>query len=330
MSVTIASRPRADFVETPYIAELSERGLGYLGAGFGLNLEGHAGSGKTTLAFHIASKLERPIVLVSGDDSMESEDLVGRMGGFRRRKLVDNFIHSVLKVEEEGSDSWIDERLTIACREGYTLIYDEFTRSRAEANNVLLPVLEEGVLVMPSTAGGGYVRVHPNFRAIFTSNPEDYAGVHRAQEALRDRMVTIELGAVDFDTELAIVSRKSALSTAEVTPIVAIVRAAHHAGMGKSQGSIRTSLQIAKVAAVRKLPIRADNPTFKQVIFDVLGNSLIHDNKTRRRRQALEELIDKYIYVEPEGSSYPKERHGYSQNDDEASEPGSKVLGSAH
>ena len=76
----------------------------------------------------------------------------------------------------------MDNRLTTACRHGHVLIYDEFTRSRPEANNVLLSVLSEGLLNLPKPGcnGDGYLDVHPNFRAIFTSNPQEYAG--RPQE----------------------------------------------------------------------------------------------------------------------------------------------------
>jgi len=296
VSVVVASRPKDDFVNTPYIAELTERSLGYLAAGYGVNLEGHAGSGKTTLAFHIAYMTGRPMVLMSGDEGLLSSDMIGRMGGFRRRKVVDNFIHSVLKVEEESRDSWVDERLTVACRDGYTLIYDEFTRSRAEANNVLLPVLEEGILILPSSQANSYIKVHPEFRAIFTSNPADYAGVYQAQEALHDRLITIELGAMDMETELEIVMRKSGLSKPAAESIVQVTKAANDLGLEKhALGSVRASLQIAKVAAVRRLDISADDPRFCQVVFDVLGNSLLHDDASRERRKALTRLLSEYV-----------------------------------
>ena len=102
----------------------------------------------------------------------------------------------MLKTEDDVAPRCVDNRLTTACREGLTLVYDEFTRSRPEANNALLSVLEEGLLVLPSPNRGGepdYVPVHPNFAAIFTSNPVEYAGVHQAQDALFERMVTIDL-----------------------------------------------------------------------------------------------------------------------------------------
>ena len=58
--------------------------------------------------------------------SLKTSDLIGNQSGYTRKKVVDNFIHSVMKVEDELRHNWIDSRLTLACREGFTLVYDEF------------------------------------------------------------------------------------------------------------------------------------------------------------------------------------------------------------
>ena len=153
---------------------------------------------------HVAAQLGRPVVLIHGDDEFGSSDLVGGQLGFRSTRVVDNFIHSVMKTEENVSKTWVDHRLTNACKYGFTVIYDEFNRSRPEANNVLLGVLEERLLEMPAgRVSEGYLHVHPGFRAIFTSNPEEYAGVHKTQDALLDRMITITVGQYDRETEVA-------------------------------------------------------------------------------------------------------------------------------
>ena len=183
------------FVVTPQIEELAERARSYLDAGYPINLSGPAGTGKTTLALHVASKRGRPVTLIHGDDEFGSSDLVGNDTGYRKNRLVDNYIHSVLKEEETMRTLWVDNRLTTACRYGHTLVYDEFTRSRPEANNVLLSVLGEGLLSLPKLryAGEGYLKVDPAFRAIFTSNPEEYAGIHKSQDALMDRLIPIHV-----------------------------------------------------------------------------------------------------------------------------------------
>ena len=133
---TIALRPSTNFVETPAVQELGNRALGYLRAGFPVHFRGPAGSGKTTLAFHVAAQLGRPVVFLTGDDEMTTSNLVGGQFGYQYRKVVDRFIHTVMKYEEDATRHWSDHRLTTACRDGCTLVYDEFTRSRAEANNI--------------------------------------------------------------------------------------------------------------------------------------------------------------------------------------------------
>ncbi len=169
----VLPEPSEQFVQTPYVQQLTERALSYLAVGYAVHFAGPAGTGKTTLAFHVAAQRARPVILMHGDDEFSSSDLVGRDAGYHKQKMVDNYIHSVLKTEETMSSLWMDNRLTTACQEGHTLIYDEFNRSRPEANNALLSVLEEGILNLPKMrrSGKGYLRVHPDFRAIFTSNP---------------------------------------------------------------------------------------------------------------------------------------------------------------
>ncbi len=191
------------FVITPHIEEVIARASAYLEAGYPINFSGPAGTGKTTLALHVAAKSGRPVMLIHGDDEFGSSDLVGNDMGYRKNRLVDQYVHSVLKEEETMRTLWIDNRLTTACRYGHTLVYDEFTRSRPEANNVLLSVLGEEILNLPKLryAGEGYLKVDPAFRAIFTSNPEEYAGIHKSQDALMDRLITIHVDYFDRETE---------------------------------------------------------------------------------------------------------------------------------
>src|SRR3990172_379795 len=119
--------PRAlpDFVETPFIRSIVDRALTYIAAGFPIHFRGASGTGKTTLAMHVAGKLGRPVVMIHGDEEFSTADLVGAENGYRTRTVIDNFIHSVLKTEEDMTRMWVDNRLTVACRNGFTLIYDE-------------------------------------------------------------------------------------------------------------------------------------------------------------------------------------------------------------
>ncbi|MFW6158535.1 MAG: gas vesicle protein GvpN [Planctomycetota bacterium] len=270
---TVRPEPSDEFVATPEIQELTDRALAYLEADFPVHFAGPAGTGKTTLAFHVATQLGRPVSLIHGDDEFGSSDLIGRDAGYRKSKVVDNFIHSVLKTSEETKSFWVDNRLTTACEKGHTLIYDEFNRSRAEANNALLTILAEKILNLPSlrATGDGYLQVHPDFRAIFTSNPEEYAGVHKTQDALMDRLITIELGHYDRETEIRITMARSNVDREDAEVIVDIVRGLREVGVSNHRPTIRACVMIARVLAQRNAHARLDDRDFLLVSRDVLG-----------------------------------------------------------
>jgi len=268
----LVAEPSPEFVETPAVREICERALAYLEAGYPVHFSGPAGTGKTTLAFHVAARRGRAVTLLHGDDEFGSSDLVGTDSGYRRRRVVDNFIHSVLRTEDEMSTVWADNRLTVACREGCTLIYDEFTRSRPEANNVLLSVLEERLLTLPTGRGTAerYLEVHPDFRAIFTSNPEEYAGVHRTQDALLDRLITIRLGHFDRETEVEITRARSGIPREGAEAIVDLVRALRDQDAARRRPSIRACIMVARVLARRGARATGGDAVFAATCRDVL------------------------------------------------------------
>ncbi|WP_287130434.1 gas vesicle protein GvpN [Candidatus Cyanaurora vandensis] len=268
---TVLQLSSKQFVTTPYIESLVERALRFLHCGYSIHLRGPAGTGKTTLALHLASLVGRPVMLLYGDDEFKSSDLVGNQAGYKRRQVVDNYIHSVMKMEDDLQQNWVDSRLTTACREGLTLVYDEFNRSRPEVNNVLLGALEEGLIVLPPRGDRpDYVRVHPQFRAIFTSNPEEYCGVHQAQNALIDRMVTLDLGEPDVETEVMILSSRANLPEYSARLLVEILREFRTAVAMDQAQSIRASLMIGQVCRQHEVPVHPSNPQFIEICLDVL------------------------------------------------------------
>ena len=292
----IAPEPSAQFVCTPHVKDLTDRAMAYMAVGYSVHFSGAAGTGKTTLAFHAAAELGRPVILIHGDDEFGSSDLVGRDSGYRKSKLIDNFIHSVVKTEEEMQSFWVDNRLTTACRDGYTLIYDEFTRSRPEANNVLLSILEEKILNLPAMrrTGEGYLDVHPSFRAIFTSNPEEYAGVHKTQDALMDRVITINVDHYDRETEIEITTAKSGVPRSDAVVIVDIIRELRQVGVNNHRPTIRACIAIAKVLAHLGGSAERGDEKFLWICRDVLTRDTV--KVTRGGESLMPKKVDEIIH----------------------------------
>ncbi len=315
------------FVSTARVKELTERALTYLAVGYPVHIAGPAGTGKTTLAFHIAERLARPVSLIHGNDEFGSSDLIGRDAGYRKSTLVDNYVHSVLKTEETLDVHWVDNRLTTACEQGHTLIYDEFNRTPPEANNMLLSILEERILNMPQRGGGdGYLRVHPNFRAIFTSNPEEYAGVHKTQDALLDRLITIQVDHYDLETEIGITKAKSGLDEDQVAYIVRIARALRSIGSSPHRPTIRACIAVAKILVKRGAIAKPDDEFFRAVSFDILsegtqivGAGTTHADALAQHLAMLNEVFAAHTRGEtiadaPEASGAPNQTKGRARN----------------
>ncbi|MBU4446842.1 gas vesicle protein GvpN [bacterium] len=299
LSTVLEPRPLPNFVETEEVRGITERSLAYIQAGFPIHFRGVSGTGKTTIAMHVASKIGRPVVMIHGDEEFSSSDLVGGEYGYRVRKVVDNFIHSVLKTEEDMQRRWVDNRLTVACKYGFTLIYDEFTRSRPEANNTLLSVLQEKMLDLPAAREGNesYLRVHPDFTAIFTSNPEEYAGVYRSQDALRDRMITMDLGHYDKETEIEITKAKTDLSSEDSAKLIDIVNGLRESGKCEYAPTIRGPMMIGKTLKIRGGSVSKDDKIFRETALEILTSETSRvGSKTHQAKvkDVLNELIDKY------------------------------------
>jgi len=291
-TLSLVAEPNSEFVETSYIKDLTDRALCYLKAGFPVHFRGPAGTGKSTLAKHLAGKVGRPITLIHGDEEMTTSKLVGAESGYRMRKVRDNFISTVLKEEESMTKQWVDNRLTQACRYGFTLIYDEFTRSKAEANNVLLSVLQDRMLTMTndSTGENPYLEVSPHFNAIFTSNPEEYAGTHKSQDALRDRMITIDLEYPDYETEVSIISAKSNLSISSCEVILNIIRTLRNSGECEFSPTIRSGIMIAKTLAVMDMIPMDDVNQFSKICQDILSSETSRTGK-KSKHDTVKELV---------------------------------------
>lgn len=273
--------------------ELLERALGYMKAGYPIHFTGPSGAGKTSLALALAKRRRKPVMLIHGNHEMNNKDLIGDFTGYTSKKMVDNYVRSVYKREENVTETWRDGRLLEAVKNGYTLVYDEFTRSQPTTNNIFLSILEEGILPLYGTKmTEPFVRVHPDFAVIFTSNPEEYAGVYKTQDALLDRLVTIFINHKDCAQEAAIIQEKiRSISKEESRAIAGIIDELRRKCMDNSGPSLRAALMIAKLSANQNITIDREDAHFEQLCLDILTHPVSRCLDVKEPLEKAEELI---------------------------------------
>lgn len=299
------SRLANDLVVSPYFKDLAERILQYLKAGFPVHFTGPSGVGKTSYALYIARQLKRPIALIHGNHEMVNDDLLGATIGFSHKKTIDNYIHSVYMKEEEIKELRVDGLLIEAVKKGHTVIYDEFTRSRPEMNNLFLSVLEEKILPLyGKKEKASYVPVHPEFSMIFTSNPTEYTGVFQTQDALLDRLITIHLDYYALEEEAIIVSEKTGISLEEAEFVVRLVTAVRKKSESEQKHgpSLRASLMIATVAKQNLIPFDPLNQAFQLLCMDILAYP-VSQHLTPNEKQKAKLIIQMAIKHASKGAS---------------------------
>ena len=235
------------FVETNLVKDYKLKASVWLESGYPVHIIGPTGCGKTTLALHLAEGVGRPVVWLNGDEEITTTDLIGGYSKVERESITDRYVHKVLKHHDVTEAKWVENPLTLACKYGYTLVYNEFSRARPEANNILLSVLEEGILELPTKFGEDkYIKVHPDFKLILTSNNIEYAGVHRPQDALLDRMPAVYMGYYDKETEIKIVQTHTEVSGERAEAIVNIIRGIRKKLNEAEKPGIRSCIMIAQ------------------------------------------------------------------------------------
>jgi len=261
-----------NWIETETVKGLKERVKKWLFLKYPVHIIGPTGCGKTLLSLQIAKEFGRPVVWINGDESVTTTDLIGGYSQLETNSVRDRYVHNVFKDKEILKADWVDNPLTLACKYGYTLIYNEFSRSKPAANNVLLSIFSEGILELPTQFGEErYVKVHPEFRAIFTSNPIEYAGIHRPQDALLDRMTTVFMDYYDKETEKKIIMAHSKIKEKEAKMIIDLIRKLRAKLPGTEKIGIRSGVMLAQALEQNK---NINKITIKELLSDILSSKM--------------------------------------------------------
>ena len=278
-----------NFVETEQVRRLKDRVKLWIKVGYPPHIVGPTGCGKTTLAMQVAKEMGRPTVWINGDEQVTTTDLIGGYSEMEAESVRDRFIHNVMLAKDRTKFTWIDNPLTLACKYGYTLVYNEFSRAKPEANNILLSVLEEHILELPTFFGEErYIEVHPNFNIIFTSNSIEYAGVHRPQDALLDRMVDIYMNYYDFDTEVKIVQAHTGIPPHEAKKVVKAVRIIREKMPEPHKPGTRAEIMICQGLRAMDGYSKED---LEQIYMDVLATKIGEPKELLKKSDLIREIL---------------------------------------
>jgi MoxR-like ATPase len=210
--------------------------LAVLGAGRHLLLEGPVGVGKTTVALAVCAHIGRSVVRVDGDDR------------YSESKLTGWFDPPLVLAKGYNQDTFFAGPLVQAMRQGSVLFVNELNRMPEAVQNVLLPALDERLLIVPRI---GDVRAAAGFQVVATQNPVEYIATGHLSEALRDRFEHVGLDYQSAAEETEIVRRETGCADfALLDEAVAITRATRSDPRFRKGASVRAA--IARVASAAR------------------------------------------------------------------------------
>ena len=209
--------------------------LAVLESGRHLLLEGPVGVGKTTVALAVCTHIGRSVVRVDGDDR------------YSESKLTGWFDPPLVLAKGYSDETFFAGPLVQAMKAGAVLFVNELNRMPEAVQNVLLPALDEGLLIVPRI---GDVRAAPGFQVVATQNPVEYIATGHLSEALRDRFEHVGLDYQDEDEEVAIVARETCCpDRALIGEAVAVTRATRSDPRFRKGASVRAAIAMVAIAA---------------------------------------------------------------------------------
>jgi MoxR-like ATPase len=210
--------------------------LACLDAGRHVLLEGPVGVGKTALASAACKALGRGLVRVDGD------------GRYSEARLVGQFDPPAVLRGGYTAEAFLEGPLLQAMRSGAVLFVNELNRMPEGVQNVLLPAMDEGAVIVPVL---GEVRAAQGFAVVATQNPAEFVATAALSEALLDRFELVRLDYPSEEEERAIVRRnaRSGPSEACVEAAVRIVRGTRQDPRVRRGASVRAAIAIAEIAA---------------------------------------------------------------------------------
>lgn len=256
-------------------------------------IEGPVGVGKTHLALSIASELSLPIFRVDGDSR------------YSEQKLSGWFDPPTVVKKGFGPDSFVPGPLVEAMRSGGVLFINELNRLPEGVQNVLLPAIDERILLIPRL---GEIRADQNFRVIATQNPKEFVATSHLSEAILDRFELVVLDYPSEEDEVQIVSKriqgrggsKSKLNDEKRLCLAAVrlVRMTRNYPRVRRGASIRAAMSAAEIGQVLLSEGMSFEQAFMIAILMALPTRIEIEREVeseRSPRAELESLLQEWV-----------------------------------
>ncbi len=209
-------------------------------------LEGPVGVGKTHLALAVTSDLGLPVFRVDGDNR------------YSEQKLSGWFDPPTVIRKGFQAESFMPGPLVEAMKKGGILFINELNRLPEGVQNILLPAIDERVIIIPRL---GEIRAVDGFLVIATQNPKEFVATSHLSEAILDRFELIVLCYQNEEEEVDIVTKKF-----------------------RAQGFVQKTSEILPIAAVKLVRLTREHPRVRRgasvraaVSIALIGNILVRD-----------------------------------------------------
>ncbi len=256
-------------------------------------LEGHPGTGKSTLLRAVAEGLGIGFVFVEGNAELTPARLVGH---FDPARVLTNGYEP---------DVFVDGPLATAMRDGSLLYVEEINRIPEETLNVLITVMSEGELNVPRY---GRVAAASGFRLVAAMNPFDAVGTARISGAIYDRVCRVSVGYQNAEVEQRIAGRGTKnLPDGWLDKVVELVRRTRTHSDLRVGSSVRGAIDMAAVtvslASVRSLTVLDAGVGLDAALVALSGRVRVREGSVRTAEDIITELWNEVFAPAPQGES---------------------------
>lgn len=200
-------------------------------------LEGPVGVGKTHLAVAATRDLKRAVFRIDGDSR------------YSEQKLTGWFDPPTVIKKGFSQDSFIPGPLIEAMQAGGVLFINELNRLPEGVQNVLLPAIDERMVVVPRL---GVVQAKKGFLVVATQNPKEFVATSHLSEAILDRFELVSIDYQSEPNEVRIVENRVSGSSEKRLALAAVrlVRKTRHHPRIRRGASVRAALSLAELCRV--------------------------------------------------------------------------------